>query len=220
MTTIEVGSSKALLFEALAKAQGELPLVGKNNETKKTETSKYTYKYADIADVITKCAPILAKHGLAVIHTLNYDENGDYMETFLTHSSGEYLSSRLQLRPEKSDIKGFGSAITYLRRYSYAAMVGVAIGEDDDGNATIPEKKAANIPTIDKYYDDEVAAEESIYIRPDQLEQLDELLAPHPEIKDSLLLSYKIKTLNQVEKKQFLGILKHINRIVDTKLMR
>ena len=53
----------------------------------------------------------------------------------LMHSSGQWMRSNVSVRAAKPDAQGLGSAITYLRRYSLCAMVGIAPGDDDDGNA-------------------------------------------------------------------------------------
>ena len=53
----------------------------------------------------------------------------------LLHSSGEYISEVVTTRSQKDDPQGLGSALTYLRRYALAAVVGVTATEDDDGNA-------------------------------------------------------------------------------------
>ena len=53
----------------------------------------------------------------------------------LIHSSGEWISETVTVRAMKDDPQGLGSALTYLRRYALAAVVGVTATEDDDGNA-------------------------------------------------------------------------------------
>ena len=53
----------------------------------------------------------------------------------LLHSSGEWISEVVTTRSQKDDPQGLGSALTYLRRYALAAVVGVTATEDDDGNA-------------------------------------------------------------------------------------
>jgi hypothetical protein len=49
------------------------------------------------------------------------------------HSSGEFISSEMQIPVSKHDAQGYGSALTYARRYALCAFVGIA-PEDDDGN--------------------------------------------------------------------------------------
>lgn len=93
-------------------------------------------RYADLASVWDACRDALTAHGLAVVQLplSSHESRGVTIRTTLLHESGASLSSDLFLPVAKLDPQGFGSAITYGRRYALAAMVGVA-PEDDDGNA-------------------------------------------------------------------------------------
>lgn len=123
--------SIAKLIEALAKAQLEFDTIRK-------ETKAYNYKYADLAAVINATQPQLAKHGLVVTQEPFTDAgmNAGVVST-LCHSSGEWMQHTLLLPVTKRDAQGIGSAITYARRYSYQAIVGVAAELDDDAKAAI-----------------------------------------------------------------------------------
>ena len=129
--TVETNRSATLgkLADALAKAQGEM--VG---ASKDSVNPHFQYKYADLASVWEACRLPLSKNGLAVTQIVGNSGNAALVESFLMHSSGEWIMSRLSLRPVKDDPQGIGSAITYARRYALAALVGVS-PEDDDGNA-------------------------------------------------------------------------------------
>jgi hypothetical protein len=63
------------------------------------------------------------------------------MSTVLMHSSGEWLSGQYPIKPTKNDPQGIGAAITYARRYSLAAMVGVVSDEDDDAETAVGRAK-------------------------------------------------------------------------------
>ena len=118
------------LAEALAKAQGEM-----RHAVKDTENPFLNKKYADLAAVWEACRQPLASHGLAVAQTVGYTEDGTpTVTTILMHTSGEWVSDECAMKPVKNDPQGIGSCITYMRRYSLAAMVGV-YQDDDDGNA-------------------------------------------------------------------------------------
>lgn len=118
------------LYEALAKSQGEmLPAKTSSNNP------FFKSKYADLAEVVRASRTALAKNGLAVMQYVKCLEDGKSMLcTRLGHSSGQSIESIIPIKSEKPGIQGFGSNLSYLRRYMYAAMVGVvASGEDDDG---------------------------------------------------------------------------------------
>ena len=70
----------------------------------------------------------------------------------LLHSSGEWISEVVTTRSQKDDPQGLGSALTYLRRYALAAVVGVTATEDDDGNAaSTPANARVNAPASRPY---------------------------------------------------------------------
>ena len=89
-------------------------------------------KYATLAQLVTNSKDLLAKNGLSVSQ-LTEDEGS--VTTILMHTSGEYLSSKLTLKPVKDDPQGRGSCITYARRYGYASILGLVADDDDDANA-------------------------------------------------------------------------------------
>jgi hypothetical protein len=98
-------------------------------------------KYTTLDHMIDHTKPILSKHGLAVIQFPGGDGERVSIRTLLCHVSGEWIESEpLTLRPAKIDPQGAGSAITYGRRYSYAAALSLSLGDDDDGNAASQPK--------------------------------------------------------------------------------
>lgn len=134
------------LAEALAKAQGAI-----QGAIKDQANPYFKSKYADLSSVWDACRKPLSENGLAIVQTTcGHDPDNVTVETLLTHLSGEWIKSTLTMRPVKSDPQGIGSCITYARRYSLAAMVGVA-PEDDDGNAASQPKFESKAVT--KKYD-------------------------------------------------------------------
>lgn len=92
--------------------------------------------YTTLDNMIDETKPILQKHGLTVMQFPGGDGERVTIRTLILHQSGEWIESEpLTLRPTKQDPQGIGSAITYGRRYSYAAALSLALGDDDDGNA-------------------------------------------------------------------------------------
>lgn len=127
--------SIAELSAALAKAQGEMENAGKNSVN-----PHFKSKYADLAEILNTVRPVLSKHGLAVTQFPAFEGNMASVETILTHSSGEWMSGICSAPVQKADPQGVGSALTYLRRYSLAAVCGLA-QEDDDANASSKTSK-------------------------------------------------------------------------------
>ena len=121
------------LAKALAAAQGELESVKRDKKN-----DHFNYKYADLAACLEVCREPLSKNGLAVIQVPGrYDTATKKINvaTMLCHSSGQYIRGELDIIVTKPDAQGIGSAITYARRYSLCAMVGIA-QDDDDANAS------------------------------------------------------------------------------------
>lgn len=116
---------------ALAKAQTEM-----GPALKQSNNPAFRSKYADLGNVIDACLPALNSNGIAVIQPIGEDDMGRFVKTVLVHSSGETLECRVPLIIGKNDMQGFGSAVTYARRYGLMAMAGIA-PEDDDGNAAV-----------------------------------------------------------------------------------
>lgn len=120
----------AKLAGALAKAQLEYTALKKSKTAKirMKAGGEYSYKYADLSDLIDATRPALGKHGLAVAQMLN----GDQLLTVLMHESGDRIESTFRV-PINLSPQEFGSALTYYRRYTMGAILGIAGEEDDDG---------------------------------------------------------------------------------------
>lgn len=119
------------LATAMAKAQSQI-----KTALKDSDNPYYNSSYADLTSVWDACREALTNNGFSVIQRTDFNPGGEvWLETMLLHSSGEHIASRYPLRPLKQDPQGYGSAITYARRYCLAAIVGVVADEDDDGNA-------------------------------------------------------------------------------------
>lgn len=135
------------LAAALCAAQGEFEAVAKD-----ATNPFFKSKYADLPAIVKSAAPILVKHGLAVTQLLGHDGSGDTLTTVLLHSSGQFISDTMQLRPVKDDPQAQGSATSYGRRYSYMAVLGLVADEDDDGNAaSVGSRKPARKPSKQIY---------------------------------------------------------------------
>lgn len=125
------------LAGALAKAQGEI-----ENASKSSANPHFKSKYADLAEILNTVRPVFSGHGLSVTQLPSYADGIASVETVLMHSSGQWISSVTSAPVGKADAQGVGSCLTYLRRYSLAAVAGIA-QEDDDANSAVghPPKK-------------------------------------------------------------------------------
>ncbi|HNG47049.1 MAG TPA: ERF family protein, partial [Agitococcus sp.] len=123
--------SIAAISQAIAKAQHDV-----ENASKNAKNPHFKSKYADLAELLNTVRPVFSIHGLAIVQMPSFDGGIASVETMISHSSGEWISSICSAPVSKQDAQGVGSAITYLRRYSLAAMCGIA-QEDDDANSAV-----------------------------------------------------------------------------------
>lgn len=132
------------LASAMAKAQQAMKPAMKDSTN-----PHFKSKYADLTSVWEACRDALTKNGLSVIQSTDFDGESVWIKTILMHQSGEFIEGRYPLRPQQQTPQGYGSAISYARRYALAAMVGV-VADDDDGNAaSAPSDKTPAKPKED-----------------------------------------------------------------------
>lgn len=104
-------------------------------------------KYVDLAGCVEAVIDALNDNGIALIQHTHESDTGVIVETMFVHESGETMScGKLHVPASKHDAQGYGSALTYARRYSLMAACGIA-PEDDDGNAASKGKPKATTTT-------------------------------------------------------------------------
>jgi hypothetical protein len=114
---------------ALVKAQREF-----GPALKSSSNPHFKSRYADLAACVEAVMDGLNNNGIALIQQTHECESGVMVETVFLHESGEmYSAGKLHVPAVKHDAQGYGSALTYARRYSLMAACGIA-PEDDDGN--------------------------------------------------------------------------------------
>jgi hypothetical protein len=137
------------LAAALAKAQGEFSAVPKDSTNPFFKSS-----YAALPEVVKTATPVLAKYGLAVSQFISQDDAGhDALMTYLIHSSGQFIAHTMKLHLIKDDPQAQGSAVTYARRYSYMAALGLVADVDDDGNSASQPQQRQSAPAAKPQYE-------------------------------------------------------------------
>jgi hypothetical protein len=131
------------LAPALLKAQQAIRFAAKDSQN-----SHLKNKYADLESVIDAIKAPLNDNGIIFVQSPSPSDDGKlHLTTRLMHESGQWMEDTAVAPLPKQDPQGFGSALTYLRRYSLSAVTGL-YQADDDGNAgsgvgAKPEAKAA-----------------------------------------------------------------------------
>jgi hypothetical protein len=117
-------------IEAFAKAQSEFPTIAK---TKTVDMGTYSYTYADLGDIIDAVRPILTENSLAFAQSAVTLDDKVGIETRIYHTAGHVEIFGPLYLPAGSDARSAGSAVTYARRYSLTAALGITSDEDADG---------------------------------------------------------------------------------------
>ena len=114
---------------------------------KSSTNPHFKSKYADLAACIEAVIDALNNNGIALVQQSHHCEDGVIIETLFIHESGETISGgKFHVVASKQAPQGYGSAMTYARRYALQAACGIA-PEDDDGNRAVSAPKAVEKPS-------------------------------------------------------------------------
>ena len=190
---MKTSDSIAKLSADFVKAQAEL----KNAAFDKVNPH-FKSKYATLSAVRDTVTPVLAKYNMAVIQGTYPLSDGWGVMTRLVHSSGEWIESVYPFtagEPQK-----MGSALTYSRRYSLAAICGIASEEDDDGNAAQSKPNVAPTKTATRTEFQRLCADLEAVKTWDELQAFDSKNATaiaglNPDLQTAFTDSYKAKRM-------------------------
>ena len=159
---VEKADAKKSFDAAMALAQAEFPPIVKNRRVKfdsrKAGSSGTDYRHEDLAEIVEKCRPVLAKHGITVRwRTQNEIGQPIVVTCMLTHRAGHTEENTLcgprDESGNKNGLQGIASTVTYLERYTFKSAAGLASAHDDDDGkaggaaprATIDEEQLKNL---------------------------------------------------------------------------
>ncbi|MBB3010686.1 ERF family protein [Cupriavidus alkaliphilus] len=145
------------MYTALAKAQGAFQPIEKNRsvtidikDEQKRKIGSYNFRYADLQEIRAKTTPALSENGLCLFQLVTEEANGTVIRTVLGHSTGAEINSVMRVVRDDKNIKNFGAAITYLRRYIVSALLGVAADDDLDEDSD-PNAGADTLPPAEEH---------------------------------------------------------------------
>ena len=138
------------LAEALAAAQAEMPAVGPDKQADVPTKSggKFTYQYVSLGNLIAKTRPVLNKHGISIVQSTELADGRPVLRTVLMHTSGETLDAGVMPLYAEGGMQQLGGAITYARRYAWAAALGISDQEDTDAQEGVVEAPPAEAPAV------------------------------------------------------------------------
>ena len=177
------------LYKALAKARTEFTKVKFDSVN-----PHFKNKFASLASMHDATIEALSDNGL-MIAQLPTDLDGRFaLKTVLAHVSGASIETTLPMPPTKNDPQGIGSAMTYARRYSYAAILNIVGEPDDDG---------------------ELASREPETITKSEADSLAKLIDSSDTDTSKVLNFYNIKTLDKLPKEKYKKVLKRFEEKAD-----
>ena len=194
---------------SLVKFNGEVSKIAKD-----AKNPFFKSNYVTLDRLIEATRPILQEHGLVVMQSpLSKDDGSIGIQTLLIHESGEFIESEpIFMKPAKiNDPQQAGSIISYMRRYSYQAILNLNTGEDDDANKSTGEEnirvKMSNKSNI-------------IALSEDKIKELYKvgysIGYKYPKV-DSLVAQRYNKKTNEMNEEEYSVILNELKRILDTK---
>lgn len=153
------------LAAALAKAQGDM-----DDAAKDSMNPHFKSAYSDLASVRAAVRKPLSANGLSYVQFPESEGNKVSCETMLMHDSGQWMRGVLTMTATQANPQGIGSAITYCRRYSLMAVLGIAPSEDDDGN-----EASQRVPNDNRSGDDR-----TVTLRRDEYKSAPPAMPPSP----------------------------------------
>lgn len=193
-----------LITAALAKAQSEI-----ENPSKDNVNPHFKSRYADLATVLEVCREPLSKHGLSVTQPLFMEGDKVVLATILSHTSGQWIKSFIPLPIQKPGSQEIGSCITYMRRYSLAALVGI-FQEDDDAEAAEGREKNGNGKVIDEDRS-KLSVKQKSFLE-GLLNQLNE-----PSYAEVVCKKYKLETIYDIHREKFNDLVEHVKSRIEGK---
>ena len=189
--TKQTGSKQEFL-EALMKVQSEIGSLSKIKDN-----PFHKSKYVPLGSILSEIKPILNSNKFLLTQVMELDGEKELLKTNITHVNGECLTSCAPLNvADKSNPQKYGSALTYMRRYSLTSLLGIE-EQDDDGQKAILET-IAPIKIIEK-------------ISSKQVEQLQVLIKNADKSVEDICKALGISALSELPKSKFENVVNKLN---------
>ena len=117
------------IAKALSEFQSNLPKIEKDANV---NLGSYSFSYAPLETIIQAIKPLLKQTGLSFLHVMN----DSILECIILHSSGQCINTGGIAIKMSNKMQDMGSSMTYARRYTLCAALGIVAEDDDDGNSS------------------------------------------------------------------------------------
>jgi hypothetical protein len=155
--------------------------------------------YATLDTILDTVRPILARHGISILQMPSGNGELIEMRTILLHTSGEFIESPVvAMKAVKNDPQSLGSTITYAKRYSISAMLGISTGDkDDDGNSGSHSAAPSSVQNNGQAYERKASDDQIKLIN----SKLESLAKKNNTTKEELLKKLNIQSVNNLSSK-------------------
>jgi hypothetical protein len=186
-----MSKEKQTFIESLIKAQSEIGKVYKEKIN-----PHFKNKYVPLNSILEEIKPTLNDNGFFLTQKICVEGDQEVLKTELLHISGECLNSVAPLNiADKNNPQKYGSAITYMRRYTLTALLGLE-EEDDDGKRATQENKSSQ------------------KISDQQLSELENLLDSASKDKIEFCKAMKINSLSDLPNIRFQSVVDRLNQMI------
>lgn len=208
------------IAKALSDFQAEV-----KNPANTADNPFFKSKYAPLPEILNEARPLLAKHGLAIIQSPSGNGQDISITTLLMHTSGEWIETDvLTAKADKATAQGAGSAITYIRRYSLSAVLGISSEDDNDGNPasnssqnktqTTVRNNAADSPKKGSNFKDNTASGQ--VISEAQRKRLFALSKGNTEATKEIISVFGYESTKDIKTTDYEAICKEVEKVVKT----
>ena len=159
---------------------------GEVENIKKTKDGHF--KYAGLDDIIEAVSPYLSKNGLCLYQYTSIEDGETLLHSRLLHTSGQWVEGISYVMPDDNPklnaLKNYGSGLTYQRRYSALAILGLSTNKEDDPDNHNNEDNSKDKPTN--------------CISPKHLQEIKAILRENSELTNTVLNGYGVKRLSEL----------------------
>lgn len=180
------------LFTAILQTQAELPVI-----KEASKNPHFKNNYAQYSDIVSAIRLVLNKNNLIFFHQPDHEH--EVLYTYIAHAeSGQWMRGSLEMKPSQDTEQARGSSISYIKRYTLVAMLGIATGDDDDGHVASQRTSKGGYNGNGKS-----TQNGSDRITPAQVQELKDMCSHRPEFLDYILKQCRIMKLDDMPQSYF-----------------
>jgi len=207
------------LAPALSKLQAAVKTVMPNRIN---EYSKCTY--ADLVVILEEARPLFDEFGFSVVPVEDDYDGIKYLRTMLIHSSGQYISSLVEMIIQDTEknkrltpIQAYGSALSYHKRYSIANMLGITVSKDPNDDDGQPGGTQGQTQANKNNKDDMNTPKKEIFLSEGEIKFINDRVRGYEDVKKKLLTTLRKPSLDKCNKSMFDIIVEFVDSHIQAK---